>query len=124
METPFSEPHDSSEPSHGSGGAPVPSSGAHREACRFLEREVLPLLERDGSPKLAQAVRAAVAHGSLTALESLPERLRRELLMLLEEVVAAGHESSPRSLVQITAAVSAFPSTTDLVALPANVPAR
>jgi hypothetical protein len=89
---------------------PLPPDVAVREACRFLQLQVEPLLERTHEGPLVRVVQDAVRSTDLSILGRLPERQRRRLLGAVEERVDLARPApSPRALVRLTAALSAGP---------------
>lgn len=109
METPFSEPSDPSGSASTAGSPAADSPGIDRQARRFLEHEILPLLEREKHRALVEAVRRALERGELRELESLPERLRYDLLGAIERRLEGGRRPAPKVLVELTTAISAVP---------------
>lgn len=88
--------------------AAAPSSALERRATlALLGEELLPALRRRAARPLVRAVREALETNDPRRLGRLPERQRRDLLEILERLVARSRRGvAPRGVVGLTAAIT------------------
>lgn len=87
---------------------PARSRVDDRAALALLAHELLPAARRSRSRPLVRAVKQAVGAGDPPSLGRAPERLRRELLELIERHIARSRRGvAPRAVVAVTAAIMA-----------------
>ena len=96
-------------PTAGSRTKPIQLNRAQRATDRaaiaFLRHDVLPILDGSKREALARSVDEVVVGGELESLSRLPERARRELLCVIEEL-PAGAGPSPPAMVRLTSVLS------------------
>jgi hypothetical protein len=110
MEIPLSESSGAPEPGPSASGKRA-GAGAHRvgsASLRFVERVLLPALEKEKHRALSVALQKAVKERDFTTVERLPERLRRDLLEVLERRVERRRGPRPDVLVELTTVFSAI----------------